>query len=275
MRYRGTIDEFIGDAILVLFGAPIKQEDDAARAVACALEMQLAMQDVNHSLTQKGYPTIEMGIGVHTGVVAVGNVGSKKRTKYGVVGRHVNLTSRIESYTIGGQILISEATRTACASILRIDDQMQVMPKGVKEPIAIYEVGGIGGGFQISLPAKADLKLVELSDPLFVKIYALDGKHTDTKAIKGAIRRLASHWGDIEVQTTFSKFTNLKLTLYDQHQAKISDELYAKVIAQISEQPLVFRVNFTAIPPEVRTTFAEIVHRQLSVKVKNEEDCDL
>lgn len=200
----------------------------------------------------------------------LGNVGSKKRTKYGVVGRNVNLTSRIESYTIGGQTLISDAVRRACGEILRLDDQMQVMPKDVKEPITIYEVSGIGGDFQIFLPPKADLKLVELSDPLFVNIYALDGKHTGVESIKGRIRYLASQWADIEAQTIFSNFTNLKLTLYDQRQDKISDELYAKVIAPISEQPPLFRVNFTAMPPEAQALFSQRLRKAAQENKKPE-----
>lgn len=110
-QYGGTIDEFIGDAIFVLFGAPIWQEDDAQRAVACAVAMQLAMAEVNDQNGQEDLPEVEMGIGIHTGQVVLGNIGSPERMKYGVVGRHVNLASRIQSYTTGGQILISETTR--------------------------------------------------------------------------------------------------------------------------------------------------------------------
>ena len=86
-QYQGTIDEFIGDAIFVLFGAPIWQEDDAQRAVACAVAMQLAMASVNEQNRQEGLPEVEMGIGIHTGQVVVGNIGSPERMKYGVVGK--------------------------------------------------------------------------------------------------------------------------------------------------------------------------------------------
>ncbi len=88
-EYRGTIDEFIGDAIFVLFGAPLQQDDDAQRAVACALAMQLAMSSVNERNGKDNLPPLEMGIGIHTGQVVVGNIGSAKRMKYGVVGRDV------------------------------------------------------------------------------------------------------------------------------------------------------------------------------------------
>src|SRR6478736_4423578 len=118
-QYQGTIDEFIGDAIFVLFGAPVWQEDDAERAIACAVAMQLAMDEGNAENRKEDLPQVEMGIGLHTGQVVVGNIGSSERTKYGVVGSHVNLTSRIQACTTGGQILVSETTRQELGRILK------------------------------------------------------------------------------------------------------------------------------------------------------------
>jgi class 3 adenylate cyclase len=151
MRYQGTIDEFIGDAILAIFGAPVKRPDDARRAVACALEMQLAMDRVNRWNRQRGYPDIAMGIGINTGEVVVGNIGSEHRAKYGVVGRHVNLTSRIESCTVGGQILASDSTVDACGSIVEIADHIVINPKGIDGAVTVHEVVAIGGEFEVSL----------------------------------------------------------------------------------------------------------------------------
>jgi adenylate cyclase len=154
IKYNGTIDEFIGDSILVIFGAPIKSDDDPKRAVACALEMQIAMEEVNKRCRESGFPEVKLGVGINTGKVVVGNIGSSNRIKYGVVGRNVNLTARIESYTVGRQIYISEETLNACDSLLRIDGQMEVMPKGVQKPITIYDIGGIGGDYDVYLPEK-------------------------------------------------------------------------------------------------------------------------
>jgi adenylate cyclase len=116
----------------VIFGAPILRPDDPLRAVACAVEMQLAMTSVNDRNRQGGYPEVALGIGINTGEVVMGNIGSKKRIKYAVVGRAVNLTARIESYTVGGQIYISESTLSECGDLLRIDSCHEVMPKGLK-----------------------------------------------------------------------------------------------------------------------------------------------
>ena len=112
----GTIDDIIGDAILVLFGAPVAMPDAAQRAVCCGLEMQKAMQEVNEYNFHKGWPEIEMGIALHTGEAVVGNIGSTKRSKYGVVGQPVNLTARIESFTVGGQVLVSPTLISAVQS---------------------------------------------------------------------------------------------------------------------------------------------------------------
>ncbi|MEM9978094.1 MAG: adenylate/guanylate cyclase domain-containing protein, partial [Cyanobacteria bacterium P01_D01_bin.2] len=150
-RYGGTIDEFMGDGILVLFGAPNRQQDEPGRAVACAIAMQAAMPEVNRVMRERGFPEQEMGIGINTGEVVVGNIGSERRTKYSVIGSAVNLAFRIESYTTGGQILISDATRQQVQYPLTIQGETQVYPKGIKRPITIYDVTGIGGSYDLSL----------------------------------------------------------------------------------------------------------------------------
>src|SRR5262245_9470837 len=155
-RYEGTIDEIIGDAILVIFGAPVASQDHADKAVACGLAMQLAMPDVNQRLTAKSASALEMGIGIHTGRVIVGNIGSLRRTKYAAVGSNVNLAGRIESFTTGGQLLISENTRERIKSPLRIDGQFQVEPKGAARSLQLYEVGGIGEPFNLALPSRSE-----------------------------------------------------------------------------------------------------------------------
>ena len=112
LAHQGTVDEFVGDAILAIFGAPAARPDDAQRAVACAVAMQQALAALNRDNEPHGLPRLEMGIAVHTGDVIVGNIGSERRTKYGVVGSAVNHAGRIESFTVGGQVLISDATLT-------------------------------------------------------------------------------------------------------------------------------------------------------------------
>ena len=157
-KYGGTIDEFIGDAILVIFGAPLACPDHAVRAVACALDMQLAMESFNEESRNLGVPEMQMGIAVNTGQVVVGNIGSATRMKYGVVGSAVNMTARIQSFTLGLQVLISEQTLTELNGLARVDGHLRVKVKGVEDPVCIYDVGALGGNYSLSLPQPQHLR---------------------------------------------------------------------------------------------------------------------
>ena len=259
LKYHGTIDEFIGDAIFVIFGAPILRDNDAKRAVACAVEMQLAMTEVNKRCREKGYPAVHQGIGINSGQLVVGNIGSKKRMKYGVVGRNVNLTSRIESYTVGGQIFISENTMEECGQhLLRIDDQIEVMPKGVKKPITIYEVGGIRGEFDLFLPEKVDAELMELSRPILIEFIILEGKHAGETRYVGTLDRLFEKTAQISAEISVDKLVNLKISLFDYDKSEITSDLYAKVIKNVSKDPAVFHISLTSVPPEAATFFEHV-----------------
>jgi class 3 adenylate cyclase len=98
------------------------------------------MIDINRNNRREGLPEISMGIGVNTGTVIAGNIGSEKRSKYGVVGHHVNLTARIESETAGGEILISKSTLDNLKIPVTLGRQEQTRVKGIKEPVNMYEV---------------------------------------------------------------------------------------------------------------------------------------
>jgi adenylate cyclase len=258
-KHQGTIDEFIGDAILVIFGAPILRPDDSRRAVACAVEMQLAMTSVNERNRRAGYPEVALGVGINTGEVVVGNIGSQKRIKYAVVGRAVNLTARIESYTVGGQIFISESTLYECGDTLRLDSAMKVLPKGVKKPLTIHEVGGIGGDFQLFLPPKKKITWIELEQGLPVQFTVVDWKHTGEQGHGGTITKIAHNMVKIHSKVLPSPLANLRISLYDPDDHEITDDLYGKVVAHLSESPPAFLVHFTSLPPEAETFLAKFL----------------
>ena len=252
INYNGTVIEFIGDSIFVIFGAPVCRDDDARRATACAIEMQKAMKDVNRHCRERGYPEVEQGIGLNTGELVVGNIGSDKRTKYGAVGKNVNLTARIESYTLGGQIFMSESTLDACGPILKIVTSQEVRPKGIKRPITIYEVSGISGGFDIYLPDKAPEKMKDLFPGLAVRISILEDKHTGDKAYEGTIIKLSARAAFIRSEVKVERFWNLKLVLIDSDGKEIDEDVYAKVTESHAESQTTFNVHFTSMPFMIR-----------------------
>jgi len=259
LKYNGTINEIIGDALLVIFGAPQKMPDRAERAIACAIAMQNAMRQVNEENRQLGLPELEMGIGLNEAEVIVGNIGSSKRSKYAVVGSGVNMTSRIESYTVGGQILISESVLKEAGDILRIDAQRDVLPKGAESPIKIYEVGGVAGRYHMALREKKPQKVV-LSRHIPLRYFILEGKHVGKKASEGRIIRLSKKSAEILLEETVELLNNLKMNLMAVDQELASRDFYGKVVEQLKRTPHSHTVRFTALPPEVRSYFQ--AHRQ-------------
>jgi len=250
-NYTGTIDEFIGDAIFVLFGAPTWQEDDAERAVACAVAMQLAMVAVNEQNRQEELPEVEMGIGVHTGQVVVGNIGSSERTKYGVVGSHVNLTSRIQSYTTGGQILISETTRKELGPILKIGKQMEIKAKGVKHPITLAEILGIEGAHKLILPETAEV-LVPLAQTISFKYAVVEGSHLSEGICRGRLMKLSARAAEVRLESPVPTLSNLEMHFIDTEGQEIPGALYSKVMEPAGSNTDCY-IRFTSISPEIET----------------------
>ena len=252
LAYRGTIIEILGDGLLVLFGAPLTRDDDAERAVACALAMQLRLDATNTPNRQAGLPDVDMGIGIHTGEVVVGNIGSQQRTKYGVVGSAVNLTGRIESYTTGGQILISSTTYTETAAVLTVSHQMTVAPKGVAAPITLYAVSGIGGAHHLYLPTQTET-LVLLPQALDMRYTVLEGKFAGSTMYGGRVIKLATKTAELHLDQPVAAFSNLKLHLLRPTGEVVPGELFAKVVDTLPEDTFGVVVHFTSIPEAART----------------------
>lgn len=258
-RYQGTILEILGDGVLVVFGAPITREDDAPRAVACALEMQQSMQQLNLKNQALGFPVLGMGTGIHTGTVIAGNIGSEQRSKYSLIGTNVNLTARIESYTVAGQILVSQNTLETCSDLLRIDDQMQITPKGITHALTIYDIGGIGEPFNIQLPNKVEPLFFKLLSPLEVQFQFVKEKHTQGNSEKGIVTHVSEHGCQMDVTVKLKRFDNLKMSLFWKNR-EITTELFAKVTKESNPKTNQCHLVFTNLPPEAKSLF----HKQLT-----------
>ncbi|KAF3889648.1 MULTISPECIES: CHASE2 domain-containing protein [Nostocales] len=248
-RYKGTISDFMGDGIFVMFGAPINRNDDSQRAIACAVGMQLAMQHVNEQIQQMNLPMLEMGIGINTGEVVAGNIGSQKRAQYTVIGSHVNLAARIESYTVGGQILISENTRKDADIDLQVTGQLQIEPKGMKEPVTIFEIRGIGGDYNLFLP-QDDEGIIDLEQVVPVEYTVLQGKHAVGAVFQGELVSLSEKGAHLRSPHSLDILSNLKLKLLIEADLETEEKyFYAKVIKQSGDSGYHFLIRFTAIPP--------------------------
>lgn len=236
-RYGGTVIEFLGDGIFVVFGAPDDDEDHAENAVRCAIEMENAMPEVNKWNLDKGYPELQMGIGINSGKCLVGNIGSSEKMKYGCIGETVNIAGRVESFTVGGRIYISERTKALIKEELKIGDELSFMPKGAKKEISIYGIEGLGK----LLVVDADKEIEWMGKTGFaeVKLKELSGKSVGEKEYAGIVTDLScdSQYARLVTEAPLLKTENIMI--------EIGGDLYAKV-TEVCESDYV--ICFTAKP---------------------------
>jgi adenylate cyclase len=136
----GTLDKYIGDGLMALFGAPTATPDDASNALNAAVAMQRRLLGINRELREEGFSEIGVGMGLHTGEVIVGYVGSDRRSEYTAIGDAVNTASRLESNALGGEILMSDATAKAAHSRYKLKPREPIMVKNRQQPVNLWEV---------------------------------------------------------------------------------------------------------------------------------------
>ena len=253
LAHQGTVDEFVGDAILAIFGAPVARRDDARRAVACAVAMQEALAALNRINEAEGLPRLEMGIAVHTGEVIVGNIGSERRTKYGVVGSAVNHAGRIESFTVGGQVLISDATLREAGEGAQVGERLAVDAKGTREPIVVYDLRGFGDAHVPGAPEA----MMALTPPLNVLCHVVVGKRVQSEAFGGRLTELSVRSGALLTPRRLRALSNVKLELRPPDRPPL--EIYAKVVHVSGDGQVALR--FTPLRPDTQAWVEELLAR--------------
>jgi adenylate cyclase len=252
LKYDGMIDEFVGDAILAFFGVPEKRRDDPARAVACALSMQNALRKLNDEITAEGYPALEMGIGINTGSVIVGNIGSEARAKYGIVGTVVNRTARIESNTVGGQVLIGEPTYRLVRELVKADPPRSAAMKGLKSPLVYYSVTAIGPPYDVVLDHPKEEELgVEIHLPF--RCWKMEDKKIIGEQRQGVTVMLGEPLISASIDSPFEPMTDIKLVFDFCTEAHCFDDIYAKVLpAEGPEKGTTNHLRITSIAQKDR-----------------------
>ena len=243
IAHGGTVNEFIGDAVFAVFGAPIEHPDHAERAAATALAMLRAMDELNEANVARGRPRFEMGVGINTGEAVVGNIGSEQRTKYSVVGAAVNLAARVESCTVGGQVLISESTLRYLGALADVAAPIHAELKGLDAPVALYELRGLGGRWAQRRDAATDAG-VAVTLPLVGWI--VEGKQVRADAFTGEVRRLGRRHLDVANVPVLAPLTNVRLRLTWTSSGRASGDLYGKVTGEVGG---LLRIHLTSVNP--------------------------
>jgi class 3 adenylate cyclase len=259
-RYRGTVDEFQGDGMLVFFGAPLAAVDDPERAVACAIEMQSKMPEINGLQRREGLPELVMGIGINTGEVIVGNIGSQKRSKYGAVGSAINTAYRVESYTVGGQVLINSTTHERVKHLVQVRGTVGVQFKGMDHPSTLYDVAGIKGRHGVSLPEKEPMDFISLEPPLALRCFLFSGKTMVDESIPGYITGVDASGAEATMGRELPVHSNLKVLLPTEEEANVF-EFYAKVVSLSGSESVSsgirVRLGFTWLPESTKMYLRE------------------
>ncbi len=261
--YHAVIDEIIGDGILAFFGAPEPMEDHPVQAVACALAMQAAMNEVNARNHADGLPHLEMGIAVNTGEVVVGNIGSEQRTKYSVVGSHVNLASRIEAYAVGGQVLIGPTTFLRVRDSIKVGETLMVKMKGVPGQTSLYEVLGIGEPYNIHLPERYET-LTPVVAMIPVHLQRISEKIVIGETENAWITHLSETSAAIHLEGELGEWEDVRLFLLDESGREIPQRIFGKVttVKAGAGNEKDVQIRFTSVAPEIYPIILKAIGRE-------------
>jgi adenylate cyclase len=260
-RHGGFVVDFLGDAVFTVFGAPRPDAAHVEHAVACGIEMQRARAAQNEQHRARSWPPMEMGVGIDTGAAVVGNMGSPRRIKYGVVGNIVNVAARIETFTVGGQVLVSDATRQALGDRLVADGPFEAEGKGVGAVIRLWEVLALQGDTTLAVPSQVR-DLAVLHPPLEARVRLFFGKQLDRQTHLARLHRLGAGGGEIESDAPLAVFDALQVLLPVATGGDAAEILDGKVIALSEhEGAQTALVRFTGIDWDTQARIEAFTHR--------------
>jgi adenylate cyclase len=170
--------------------------------------------------------------------------------KYGVVGSHVNLTSRIQSYTTGGQILVSDTARREVGPNLKIGRQMQVRARGIDQPVTLYEVLGIARPYHLFLPETTDT-LVTLAEEVPLTYEIVEANYLTGESFRGRLTKLSPKRAEVRLEKPVPVLSDLKIQLVGADGKDVPGALYAKVVGADPGSSDVFSIRFTSSSPEI------------------------
>jgi len=212
-----------------LFGAPYSDRDDVKHAITSAVEMQIAMDEINEYHKTLDMPELFMGIGINTGTVMAGLLGSALHSEYTVIGDEVNLTSRIEAFSLRGQVLISQSTLDHCRDFVTISKPMDVLVKGKTKPIDLYEVLAIPS-LGLKLPRKENRKSPRVEVNIPFKYQLVMDKIVMPQVHQGMIRDISYHGILAELGQQLVQHSDIKMGLDMSLLGYNATDIYAKIL---------------------------------------------
>lgn len=263
-RHDGVIDKFMGDAVMALFGAPVRRKDDLLRALACAVEMQQTMATLNRESESHGDPRLYAGIAVSTGDVMAGSFGSDVYREYTVIGDPVNLAARIEAYTMRGQVLLSEASYREAAGQIQVGAVNDVMVKGKSSPVKLYELKSVSYPQPLVVPTIEIRKSPRILVDLPVVFRRVEDKRIQSERFIGKLNDLGYYGMSADLPLILPTYTEVIMSLTAEFGADNPVEVYARVLRSRRNKGS-YRTNlqFTAIDTPGHRKVKQYVDRVL------------
>jgi adenylate cyclase len=267
LHHGGSIDKFMGDSIMALFGAPDPMQNDIEAALRCAIQMQAAMADINAVNQTLGMAPLYMGIGINTGEVIVGHLGSHYHSEYTVIGDEVNLASRVEAHSLRGQILLSEKIYVRAQDFIQIGHINEVFVKGKKSVVRMVELLGVTSEPAVQVPV-GDIRIgprVEVDMPLNFQL--IEGKTVLPDKIYGRIVDISYGGMYIQSQTELPLFCDIKMMLSLSLLVQEHADVYGKVLRMAAvADGFEYRIEFTSIDVQAQSALKEFVDRLVEIK---------
>lgn len=265
IRHNGTVDKFMGDSIMAVFGAPEHGKHDALQALICAAEMQIAMDDLNRKFRKSGLPELYMGIGINTGKVMAGMIGSELHWEYTVIGDEVNLASRIEAYSLRGQVLISQSTHDRTKENIETGDGVEVYVKGKRVPVILYELLSVTHPVHIQLPRRELRKSPRFNVRLPFDFQSIVNKCVEGDIHQGIVLDISLHGLRVEVGMELKTFSEIKLSLSFLPVSERNVDVYAKVLSSWQGENETYQSNleFSFIGAGVSEGIRKLIHHML------------
>lgn len=262
VKHGGTIDKFMGDSIMVLFGAPVAGQHDAERAIACAVEMQLAMTEINAQNYALNMPELFVGIGINSGVVVAGPLGGDLHSEYTVIGDEVNITSRIEAHSLRGQILISEATYQIASDFIEVGPPNRVQVKGKRQPVCLYELLKTFKPREMSVPRREERKSPRVAVDLPFSFRCLEGKLESDHEWQGKVLDISYNGLLAWVPMYLMPLSEIHLRLHTGPLDADGNHTYARVLnCQRDEGGYSISLEFSGIADSARVAVKNFVDR--------------
>lgn len=262
-KYNGTVDKFIGDALMAV--SPAQTPQQLLDTLRCAIALQVEMELLNEEFENSLVDSLHMGIGINTGKVAAGSLGSDLYREFTVIGSEVNLASRVESYSMRGQILISENTYSICHRDIEIGSTYYVLPKGKTEKIRVFELTGISMPDFLQVHRVTRRKYVRVNVDLSLNFNIVEGKNITDRVYDARVFDISYCGMGMYVKSPLELLTDIRVLLSMSILGAGVTDIYGKIMRS-EEDDKGFRhgLEFTAIDDQTHNAIKTFIDANIA-----------